>query len=151
MEDLPIKLELDYGYPKNPSPLAVASAEEEKFPILRYEGPADLDLPQDGTMTVKYHVKRETSEVDRKTGKHHYCCDIEILSIEKVKGESVAPARSGSEAGDALDRLKEELERGAEHEAGEHDMDEDEARETAQDHLDENPTYYTDLKKAGLS
>jgi hypothetical protein len=68
-----------------------------------------LDLPQDGLLTVKYHVKRETSEVDRKTGKHCYYCDIEVLSIEKVKSEeAVAPAKSGSEAADALDKLMEE-------------------------------------------
>jgi len=108
MEKLPINLKLNYGYPENKSLSPLVSSEEAQFPTLHYEGSDDLDLPQDGTMTVRYHVKRETSEVDRKTGKHHYCCDIEILSIEKVKGEdAVAPAKSGSEAADALDRLME--------------------------------------------
>src|SRR5689334_19026842 len=82
MKDLPINLETEgYGLavPSDPS--------EPRYPVLHYSGPEDLDLPQDGTMTVKYHVKREVSEVDRKTGKHHYDCDIEILSIEKIKGE----------------------------------------------------------------
>lgn len=148
MEDLPINLQTDDDGLVH----ADYNPNEPRYPVLHYSGPEDLDLPQDGVMTVKYHVKREVSEVDRKTGKHHYDCDIEILSIEKIKGKEVsAPAKSGSEAGDALDRLKDELERGAAHEAGEHDMDEDTARETAQDHLDENPTYYSDLKKAGLS
>lgn len=146
MEKLPIDLKTDLG-----GPLMVYS-DSVRYPTIHYSGPKDLDLPQDGLMTIRYHVKRETSEVDRKTGKHHYDCDIEVLSIEKIKSEeAVAPAKSGSEAGDALDRLKEELEKGTEHEAGEHDMDEDEAKETAQDHLKENPTYYSDLKNAGLS
>ena len=102
MEDLPINLETEgYG-------LAVPQSDDARYPVLHYSGPEDLDLPQDGVMTVKYHVKREVSEVDRKTGKHHYDCDIEILSIEKVKGEEVnAPASSGSEAADALDKLME--------------------------------------------
>jgi hypothetical protein len=109
MEDLPIDLKTE-GYGIN----TVPSQDESRYPVLHYCGSKDLDLPQDGTMTVKFHVRRETSEVDRKTGKHSYDCDIEILSIEKVKGEdAVAPARSGSEAADALDKLMEE------HEAGE--------------------------------
>jgi len=106
MEDLPINLEIE-GY----GPATLSSPDETRYPVLHYRGDDDLDLPQDGTMTVKFHVKRETSEVDRKTGKHNYECDIEILSIEKVKGEDVAaPAKSGSEAADALDRLMEEHE-----------------------------------------
>ena len=110
MEDLPINLEIEgYG---NAVPI---SPDETCYPVLHYHGAEDLDLPQDGTMTVKFHVKRETSEVDRKTGRHSYDCDIEILSIEKVKGEDVeAPAKSGSEAADALDKLMEEHESGEE-------------------------------------
>src|SRR6266568_4576416 len=100
MEDLPINLENEgHG-------LSIPTADAVRYPILHYSGPKDLDLPQDGTMTVKYHLKRETSEVDRETGKHHYDCDLEILSIEKLKSEeAVAPAKSGSEAADALDKL----------------------------------------------
>ncbi|SRR6266567_4212966 len=114
MEDLPINLETE-GYGLSvPTP-----SDEPRYPILHYSGPKDLDLPQDGTITVKYHLKRETSEVDRKTGKHHYDCDIEILSIEKLKSEeAVAPAKSGSEAADALDKLM-----------AEHSGDEDEKSE----------------------
>jgi len=120
MEKLPVNLKLNYGYPSNSYPSTGSnSSEEAQFPTLHYEGSDDLDLPQDGTMTVRYHVKRETNEVDRKTGKHHYCCDIEILSIEKIKGEDpIAPTRSGSESADALDRLMEAHEEGEEGEEG---------------------------------
>jgi len=113
MEDLPINLEIEgYG---NAVPSDISSP---RYPVLHYCGDDELDLPQDGTMTVKFHVKRETSEVDRKTGKHYYECDIEILSIEKVKSEeAVAPAKSGSEAADALDKLMEEHESGEEKES----------------------------------
>jgi hypothetical protein len=115
MDNLPINLELQYP-PLGPGELN----REAHFPTLHYEGPEELDLPQDGLMTVKYHVKRETSEVDRKTGKHCYYCDIEVLSIEKVKSdEAVAPAKSGSEAADALDKLM------AEQEDGEDDANEE--------------------------
>ena len=104
MEDLPINLNLGYGS-------LVSSPNEPQYPVLHDHGPEELELPQDGEMTVKFHVRRETSEVDRKTGKHNYECDIEILSIEKVKGEEVtAPARSGNEAESALDRLRDEME-----------------------------------------
>jgi len=106
MEDLPINLQIE-GY--GGDSLSVTSPNEPRYPTIHYCGDEELDLPQDGTMTVKFHVKRETSEVDRKTGKHFYECDIEILSIEKVKSEdAVAPAKSGSEAADALDKLMEE-------------------------------------------
>lgn len=110
MDKTPINLELDYGYPDKPlSPTSVAHSDNEpQFPCLHYEGEADLDLPQTGTMTVRYFVKSETSTVDRE-GKHHYRCDIEISSIEKVKGDDqfTPPAKSGSEAADALDALME--------------------------------------------
>jgi|SRR6185295_8044424 len=105
MKDLPINLKIEgYGGLSVPE-----SPDADRYPVLHFHGDEELDLPQDGTMTVKFHVKRETSEVDRKTGQHHYDCDIEILSIEKVKSdEAVAPAKSGSEAADALDKLRDE-------------------------------------------
>jgi hypothetical protein len=110
MDKPPITLKLDYGYPTSPVlPGAIGEKPEDaQYPCFHYEGLADLDLPVTGTMTVRYRVKSETSEVDR-DGKHHYRCDIEISSIEKIKGDSefTPPAKSGSEAADALDALME--------------------------------------------
>lgn len=112
MEDLPINLELKFQH----EPLTPVNGDaEDKFPTLHYEGPKDLDLPQTGEMTVRYRVKSETSKVDV-NGVHHYKCDIEISEIKRLKGDETftPPAKSGSEAGDALDRLRDEMENNSE-------------------------------------
>jgi len=114
MEELPINLEL-----KSKGGLYTASKPdgEDKYPSLHYTGPDELDLPETGEMTVRFRVKREVSEVNSQ-GVHHYNCDIEVSEILKVKGDDdfTPPAKSGNEAEDALDRLRDEMEAGAEKE-----------------------------------
>jgi hypothetical protein len=124
MEDLPIKLELKPEYENGPTPVGLGGPEEDKYPTLHYQGPEDLDLPQTGEMTVRYRVKSETSKVNVQ-GKHFYRCDIEISEILKLKGddEFTPPSKSGSSAGDALDRLKEEMEAKETDEDGDGDND----------------------------
>lgn len=79
------------------------------FPCFHYEGPEELEIPEEGTMTIRYKQTREVSE--HKVGKPHwYECDVTVLEIVSTKGDAKAPARSGSESADALDKLMSERE-----------------------------------------
>lgn len=99
-------------YGLSPATMAGPGSDEQRppiFPSFHYEGSEELDIPEEGTMTIRYKQTREVSE--HKVGKPHwYECDVTVLEIVSTKGESKAPARSGSEAADALDRLMSEHE-----------------------------------------
>lgn len=94
------------------SPATVGSSDSHQtiFPKFHYEGPEELDLPEDGVMTIRYKQSREVSE--HPVGKPHwYECDVTVLEIVSVNGKKVsAPARSGSESAEALDKLMAERE-----------------------------------------
>jgi hypothetical protein len=96
-------------YDLSSGPVSPQSMPDKTFyPHFHYEGPEELDIPEEGTMTIRYKQTREVSE--RKSGKPDwYECDVEVKEIVSVNGKkNSAPARSGSEAGEALDRLAEE-------------------------------------------
>lgn len=97
-------------YPMSASPTSVGEHNDRiTFPCFHYEGPEELDIPEEGTMTIRYKQTREVSE--HKVGKPHwYECDVTVLEIVSTKGEAKSPARSGSEAADALDKLMSERE-----------------------------------------
>lgn len=101
-----IDLAITYG----DSPLAVSDKTEpvKHYPTIHYEGPEDLNLPDEGEMTVKYKVV-ETTESER-NGKKTYRCTIEIQSIEEVnEGDdddaNEAPSKNYDDASSALDKL----------------------------------------------
>jgi hypothetical protein len=105
----PIDLGQEYG--KLGIPMSMDSTADEKhYPSFHYEGDEELGLPETGTMTIKFCVRREVSG-KRESGKHYYECDISVEKILSVKGQKSeeAPARSGSDAADALDKLAEAL------------------------------------------
>lgn len=101
--------EIDLGATRPEKEAAVGlsvphSEPEVVYPKFHYEGAKELELPEHGEMTIHYKKVDEVSRVTN--GQHFYTCTIEVRKILKVKGEDVkAPASSGSEAGDALDRL----------------------------------------------
>lgn len=80
------------------------------YPNFHYEGAKELDLPDEGEMTIKFRKTSETSSVD-KSGKHFYSCTIEVQSICDVEGGEVdddAPAHgSDKSVSDLLDSLME--------------------------------------------
>lgn len=81
------------------------------YPTFTYRGPLDLDLPEHGEMTIHYRQLNETS-ASRPSGERYYECTIQvkkILSFAEEKDER--PAKSNTEAGDALDALMEEKEK----------------------------------------
>lgn len=104
------------------SPMEMDS-KEKMYPCFHYCGPVELDLPDEGEMTIKFRKKRETSSIEE-DGTHWYECDIEVRKILGVDGEDVdvePPARSRDEAGDALDKIAQGLMKLREHEEDEDD------------------------------
>jgi hypothetical protein len=82
----------------------------EIYPTFTYRGPLDLDLPEDGEMTIHYRQIDERS-APRPSGERYYECTIQVRKILDVKEEKdEAPAKSYDEAGEALDKLMEERE-----------------------------------------
>lgn len=66
----------------------------------------ELEFPEEGEMTVRFKMRRK----EEMPQEERYECCLEITEILKVKStEPEAPATSGSEAGDAMDALREEM------------------------------------------
>lgn len=75
------------------------------YPTLHLHWNERYDLPEDGTMTVKFHKRRETN-TEGDDGDTQ-SVELEILTIESVKAEKESPKKSDrDEASDALDRYK---------------------------------------------
>lgn len=73
------------------------------YPTLHLHWNERYDLPEDGTMTVKFHKRRETN-TEGDDGESQ-TVELEILTIESVKADKDAPKKSDrDEASDALDR-----------------------------------------------
>lgn len=97
---------MDQGLCSAPEPVNPA---RKWYPSFNYSGSEELDLPKEGTMTIKFCVTREVEE--KRDGKEHYSCEIEVKEILEVEGEEEvgAPTKSGTEAGVALDDLARKL------------------------------------------
>jgi len=113
--DKSISLAQDYG--KGEINMVSSPSPKPSYPSFHYSGSEDLDLPTEGTMTVKYRVRSETCSTDS-DGQEHYECSIEVQSIEKVKGESDLYTKK-KDAGDYLDELMAEKQKEEESEEGE--------------------------------
>lgn len=88
-------------------------ADKPRFPSFTYSGPKELDLPEEGTMEIRFRKKRETSST-REDGKHWYECTIEVKCIcdvesEAEEAEEEAPTRRDRSAEEALDALAQAL------------------------------------------
>jgi hypothetical protein len=76
------------------------------YPTIHFETPEELELPKEGTMTVKF---RKVESAERERGeKEVYSCTVEVRELVSVDSSSVEPpARSHSrETEDALDSLR---------------------------------------------
>lgn len=97
----PVDLGIDYDSCGCCVPVSPGQKKGEKvYPTLHIDSlPEDaLELPDEGTMTVKFRVSRETE--DKKAGKCSYA--IDILSVESVDG--AAPEKK-PDTGTILDEL----------------------------------------------
>jgi hypothetical protein len=97
-----IELSMSYG------DMGPAEVSKEHYPSFHYEGPEKLDIPEEGTMTVRYK-KTGSSSSKNADGKERHSCTIEVQAIEEVEGEEVeAPSHKYNDSEDALDKLMEE-------------------------------------------
>lgn len=81
---------------------------EEHYPSLYIDGVEDMGkIPDSGTMTVKFQKASESTSKQKGGKKSHSCC-IEVTEIVSVKGGKSEP--KGEDSGDALDKLKAEVE-----------------------------------------
>lgn len=82
------------------------SPDMKSCPVLRYHG-KELDLPDSGTMTVRYKLKSETCN-HKDNGEESYDYEIEILSILRSKSEDPKQPYSRDTSSEAaLDALME--------------------------------------------
>lgn len=84
----------------------------ENYPRLHLHWDDQYSLPEDGTMTVKFHKCRQTDTNEE--GDMSQSVELEILSIESVKAvKSDAPPKKDRDiASDALDAALAESEEG---------------------------------------
>lgn len=85
------------------------SKSEVYYPSFHYSGEEDLDIPREGTMTVRYRMASKTESQGR-NGDEHYSCTIDVLEIVSADGREPkkSAARETEDALDALAREKEE-------------------------------------------
>lgn len=92
--------------------LALSSPSKDRepdYPSFHYDGKKELDLPDEGEMTIKFRKVSSTSSVN-KAGEHRYACTIEVRSICDVEDgdEDDSPAHgSDRSVSDLLDSLME--------------------------------------------
>ena len=98
-----------YGNPVASSP---ASDSEVYYPSFYIESEEPIDLPKEGTMTIKFNRKSKTeSEAD--DGEDKYCFCIEVQKIVEVTGsEPSATTKSYDDASSALDAIAAALSKG---------------------------------------
>lgn len=106
MPNYPISLEdSSNGYATSPMKM---EGPRKNYPCLNLHWDTSYDLPEDGTMTVKFHKKRQTdTEGDEGTSQS---VELEIITIESVKATKPDEAvkKDRDVASDALDAALEE-------------------------------------------
>jgi len=93
---------------------------EKVYPRLHISGPAELDLPGEGEMEIKFRKVSESHQ-KRGDGSDWYECCIEVRCICEVEGEDEepeTPTKKFNGAEEALDKLAEALKARKEDEAG---------------------------------
>jgi hypothetical protein len=88
------------------SPVSMKGDDEKRYPSFHYSGPEELDLPEEGSMTICFCKTSETSRT-LPSGKHWYECIIEVKCFGDVEadeddGDDEGP---GTDAEKALDTL----------------------------------------------
>lgn len=82
---------------------------EKTYPHFHYSGPKELELPDEGEMTICFKKTSETSST-RSDGSHWYECCIEVHTIKEVESEEPdEPTHRDRSAEEALDTLAEAI------------------------------------------
>jgi len=107
MPHYPIDLGKSYGKPEMATmPAPTSPSEDKHYPCLYLDWDEKYELPDSGTMTIRFRKKSETNrEDDRGT---HQSVELEIREIVDVEADKKSrKEKSGSEA---LDEYKKEVE-----------------------------------------
>lgn len=107
-----MKYDTDLGSdPKDySSPISAQEPSRIYYPSVHLSGPEELDLPEEGTITFKYKLRREASSKDG-DGKHRYDCDLDLTKLVSATPEKdERPSRRDTSTEDALDKLMKERE-----------------------------------------
>jgi hypothetical protein len=95
-------LDLVKNTPKGP--VSISDMKGPDGPTIHLEGTKPYDLPKSGTATVKFRLRRVTTEVAE--GRYEVC--IELLSMKDIKGSGGPAIKADTETSDALDALRDE-------------------------------------------
>lgn len=98
------QLNFDLGQTSDgPCCAMTSSAKETYYPSFHHSGDEKLDVPDEGTMLVRYK-KVSSSQSEDKRGEHYSCC-IEVQEIISVSGDAKknAPSRRDKSGEEALD------------------------------------------------
>ena len=102
MPEFPIKL----GRSMKDSMPEPMDSKDTHYPSLYLDWDGDYDLPKSGTMTVKFKKVSESNH--ERDNKKTQSVTLDIISIDSVKGGK--DESKEEDRGDALDKLKKEVE-----------------------------------------
>jgi hypothetical protein len=92
-------------------PQGATRDDSTSYPSFHYSGDEELELPDSGTMTIRFKKSGSSESTDSK-GKERYSCTIdvqEIVSVEAGSGKKSA-ARESEDALDAIAKKRYEEE-----------------------------------------
>jgi len=99
-------MNIDLSYDNEPIS-STYDPEEPHYPSITVTDD-DIELPDEGTITVQYRKVREVTT--NEDGKEKYSCTLNLIAIKDAKDEAVPkPYKSRDKAGDALDLIAEGL------------------------------------------
>ena len=103
------KFPIDLGRNMEETMPTSPSRSEKFYPTLHLDWDDDYEFPESGTMVIKFTKSGENTSKSR-GGKKHQSVSLDVTSIEKVSGGKSKPEKKDEDTGDALDRLKKEVE-----------------------------------------
>lgn len=103
-----LNLDLGYKFDDHLHPTSELDRDETMYPSFHFEGKEKLEIPHEGTMTIRYK-KTSSSMSEGKSGKH-YSCTVEVHKIVSAESsDPEAPSKSNRETENALDKIKSEM------------------------------------------
>lgn len=103
MPNYPIKLGHKMSSPAMPTSPSPPSEDQMYYPCLYLEWDKSYDLPDEGTMTVRFKKKAESTST--RNGETRQTVELDITAIEDVEGEMTK--KDSEPSGDLLDRVRE--------------------------------------------
>lgn len=78
---------------------------DEHYPSFHFSGDEPLDIPHEGTMTIRY--KKTSSAMSKGSKGESYSCTIDVQEIVSAEGKkgAEAPSKRDKSAEESLDKL----------------------------------------------